>query len=100
MSAARERFVASAARLAAPVFEAQGWTYTDDGGETEYQPTEADLALVIDHLMRDINEDEGDGITEITTGRLVVGRDDEGWWTVSLRLGADNFLDDNGKPRR
>lgn len=82
---------AKAARLAAPVFKAQAWTYGGGVGTKERVPTENELAETVAMLIRSVTEQPDVHMSR--SGRFRVTQDDcEGTGSelrVSLELAAD-----------
>ena len=89
----RDRFLASAAEVAAPVFRFNNWKWRSPNGAMMV-PTEVDIALRLRRLLDRVIE--GEDVTYASSGRLVVDRvDDSGdgsEFVVSIEI-ATTILD-------
>lgn len=67
-----KRIAVDAARLAAPIFKANGWTYGGALGMPNYVPDEAELATTILSLIEHAGREDSSG--RVGSGRFWVNR--------------------------
>lgn len=85
------RLIDKCAKVAAPVFRKQGWTWWD----LAVPPDRGQIVKAIEELVRSLRGD----VYAVTSGRLMAQRTDDGEVEVWLRLGFARYALDAGGER-